>query len=65
MILRIKQLRTDMGITQTELAKISGYTQSQVWRWENEKELPGAKAITDLVVALHVEPNDLFEGEWR
>ena len=64
MLLRIKQLRSDMGVSQSDLARKSGYTHSQIWRWENERELPGAKAITDLIIALEVEPNDIFEGEW-
>lgn len=31
----VKQIRTDMGITQKELADLAGVNLSTVWRWEN------------------------------
>jgi len=45
---RIKELRMENGLTQVELAKIIGYSQSMIVLWEKEKCEPTATAILKL-----------------
>lgn len=42
---RLKELRTSKGITQSELAKATGYTQSMIAKWENGVHEPIASVI--------------------
>ncbi len=49
---RIKELRLECGMTQTELSKAVGCTQSMVARWEKEECEPTATAIVKLAEAL-------------
>ena len=62
--LRIREIRLEKGLTQTALADISGYAQSQIWRWEVGKECPSARVVYNLITALGVEPNQMFQGDW-
>lgn len=45
---RIKELRTSKKLTQTQLAKTTGYSQSMIARWEKEECEPTASAIVKL-----------------
>lgn len=45
---RIKELRLSRRLTQTELAKATGYSQSMIVRWEKEECEPTASAIVKL-----------------
>lgn len=49
---RIKELRLEMGMTQTQLSAIVGCTQSMIARWEKEECEPTASAILKLSEAL-------------
>ncbi len=49
---RIKELRLEMGLTQTQLSVMVGCTQSMVARWEREECEPTATAILKLAEAL-------------
>ncbi len=49
---RIKELRTEFGITQSELAKQVGCSQSMIVRWEKGECEPTASAILRLSFAL-------------
>lgn len=48
----IKELRKEMGLSQTQLAKIVGYSQSVIAKWEKDESEPNAKAILKLAKAL-------------
>lgn len=45
---RIKELRTEKGISQEELAKATGLSSSSIARWELEQSEPTASAIIAL-----------------
>ncbi len=46
---KIKNLRTELGLTQGELAKkIGDYPQSTIAKWENDKQIPRPDAIGKL-----------------
>lgn len=45
---RIKDLRISRGLTQSKLAKATGYSQSMIVRWEKEECEPTASAIVKL-----------------
>jgi transcriptional regulator with XRE-family HTH domain len=49
---RIKELRKEADLTQIELAKIIGYNQSMIARWESGECEPTASAILKLSDAL-------------
>jgi len=49
---RIKELRMEHALTQTELAQKTGYSQSMIVRWEKEECEPTASAIVKLSDAL-------------
>lgn len=42
---RIKELRTEKNISQMELSKVTGLSQSAIARWELNKSEPTATAI--------------------
>jgi len=52
----IRYLRTHMQLTQSDLAKLLGYSTQQVARWEKEKsEIPGAAdRLTRIIYLEHV-----------
>lgn len=43
--IRLKQLRKQNNLSQAQLAKIIGVTQSCVTKWENGKSTPNVKTI--------------------
>lgn len=45
---RIKQLRLENGLTQTQLAKETGFSQSAIAAWEAGERMPSADAIIKL-----------------
>ncbi|MDE5943109.1 MAG: helix-turn-helix domain-containing protein [Clostridia bacterium] len=49
---RIKELRCEFGLTQSDLAKQVGCSQSMIVRWERGECEPTASAILKLSVAL-------------
>ena len=42
---KLKELRTENGLSQLQLAKILNYTQSNICEWENGKVEPRADAL--------------------
>ncbi len=48
----IKELRKEAGLSQTQLAKMVGYSQSEIARWERNEREPTAKAIKKLAKVL-------------
>lgn len=46
--IRLKELRTEKGISQEELAKATGLSSSSIARWELSQSEPTASAIITL-----------------
>ena len=45
---RLKELRSEKGISQEKLAKETGFTQSAIFYWENAKRVPNANVVIAL-----------------
>ena len=45
---RIKELRLEKNLTQTELAKATGISQNAIAQWENRKRTPNIFAVITL-----------------
>lgn len=60
MIMRIKELRKQADLTQTELADSMGVGQNTVSNWENEIILPRTRDLPNLAKLFGVTINDLF-----
>ena len=58
----LKKLRTDRGLSQTQLAKQMFVNNSTVTRWENGSRLPDAAMITRLSNVLEVEVRTLLSA---
>ena len=56
----LRGLRTERGLSQRELAKMTYVTQSTVARWENGNRLPDAAMISRLAQCLGVDMNTLL-----
>jgi len=59
--LKIKELREQCGITQTELARAMEVKQSSVAQWENEEALPSAAKLPRLAEVLKCSIDALFD----
>lgn len=64
-IMRIKECREALGITQKELAKRLAIIQSIVANWESETALPRSRDLPALAKALNVEISDLFVKDFE
>ena len=63
-MLKIRQLRTERGITQIHAAKTVGVSQQTLSRWErNEGGLPDARQMKALADMYHVSLDELYEEE--
>ncbi|MGI4844173.1 MAG: helix-turn-helix domain-containing protein [Janthinobacterium lividum] len=49
---RLKQIRTDKGLTQPQFAQMAGIEQSYLFKLENDKSVPSADMFTTIVAAL-------------
>jgi transcriptional regulator with XRE-family HTH domain len=49
---RIKLRRTELGMTQSDLAELLKTNQKQISRYENGKQLPSAEVLTHLALDL-------------
>jgi transcriptional regulator with XRE-family HTH domain len=57
----LKRLRVAQGIaTQADLARVLGFTQQTVSRWEAGASRPRSEQIPALAKALHADPQKLF-----
>lgn len=52
---RLKQIRTDKGLTQPQFAQIAGIEQSYLSKLENDKSVPSAEMFTTIVSALDMD----------
>lgn len=59
-VMRIKECREALGITQRELSTRMSIIQSIVANWEGEVALPRSRDLPALAKALEVEISDLF-----
>lgn len=59
-VMRIKECREALGITQRELSTRMSIIQSIVANWESEVALPRSRDLPALAKALEVEISDLF-----
>ena len=57
---RLKELRTEKGITQDMLAQATGLSQSALANWENGKRSPTATAIITLAKYFNVTTDYLL-----
>lgn len=57
---RIKVIRTEMKMTQKELAEITGLSRTSIAMIENEKSVPDGNTIAKLVSALKTPANEIF-----
>lgn len=60
MLLRIKELREQIGYTQKQLAESVGVLQNTVSQWETESVTPKTKQLPDLARIFGCEIGDLF-----
>lgn len=59
---RLKQLRTQRNLSQTELAKQVGVHYNHIGRYERGQSKPTAQTLTKLAEALGVSTDFLMEG---
>ncbi|MFA7376089.1 MAG: helix-turn-helix transcriptional regulator [Acholeplasmataceae bacterium] len=59
-ILKLKEYRESLKISQRELANLLEITQAHYWKWEKGLSLPNAKQIVRLCEIFKCTPNDLF-----
>jgi len=59
---RIKELRTDKGMTQSDLAELVDLTYIQVGRYEKGKSNPSSEVLQRLAVALNTTTDFLMNG---
>ncbi|MEG0133370.1 MAG: helix-turn-helix transcriptional regulator [Clostridium sp.] len=65
-MLRVKEIRKSKGMTQIQLAKMSGVSRSYISELENDGYTISIYILCKLCKALAVTPNDLIEEEnWK
>lgn len=52
---RLKQIRTDKGLTQPQFAQLAGIEQSYLSKLENDKSVPSAEMFSTIVSALEMD----------
>ena len=62
-VMRIQELRTNAGMTQTALGVQMGVAQCVVSDWEKETYLPRSRQLPELARVLGCSISDLFEAE--
>ena len=61
---RIKEVREEHGMSQTQLAEISGVSRATIWALETGKEkVTTTKTLNKLANALNVTVDELFSME--
>lgn len=61
LVLKIKEIRTKKGLTQKELSKLSGVSESYIGDLERNEKIPSIITICKLANALEVDIKELFE----
>lgn len=62
---RLRDKRNELNITQPQLAKLLGVSQSAVGSWETDVNSPRATLLYDLFEILHCDANYLFQDETK
>lgn len=62
---RLREKRKELGITQPQLAKLLGVSQSAIGSWETDTNSPRATLLYDLFDILHCDANYLLQDETR
>ena len=57
----LARLRMERGLTQAQLAEMTGFPHQYISRWERGERNPGAKALIKLAAALNCQITDLIE----
>ena len=57
---RLKELRLEKGLSQRELACLTGISQNAIAFWENEKRVPNANAVATLAMFFEVSADYLL-----
>ena len=60
---RLKELRNEKSLTQTQLAKATGLSHTAIVYWESEKRVPNANAIVILAEFFNVTTDYLLGVE--
>lgn len=60
---RLKDLRTEKGLTQRQLAKATGLSQTAIAQWENKLRQPGAGVIIILARYFEISADYLLDLE--
>lgn len=58
---RLKRARREAGLTQAEVARITGIKQSVISAYESGARMPGELACRTILEALRVKPRDLLD----
>jgi transcriptional regulator with XRE-family HTH domain len=59
-VLRLKEYREKLKLSQRDVAKMMEITQAYYWYWEKGKNFPNANQILKLCEIFRCTPNDLF-----
>lgn len=59
-IIRLKELRRASGVTQADLARMMGVTQSVIAQWERGASMPSSAKLPELADVLHCTIDELF-----
>lgn len=62
---RLKNARTDLELTQMQLAEKTGLGRSTIMHYENAKAAPGAMELLKLARTLEISPNYILTGKHR
>ena len=62
MLLRIKEISKEKGVSITKLAELVGITQPNMSNVANGKTLPSLDLLGRIATALDVSPSELFEA---
>lgn len=57
---RLKELRTEKGLSQIELAKETGLSQTAITYWETQQRIPSAQAVVILAKYFEVSTDYLL-----
>lgn len=59
---RLRELRTEKGISQKKLADLAGISQASIFYWEKGTRKPKLEQLYRVASALGVSPNDFFSS---
>ena len=60
-IIKIKKLRRDKGLTIRQLAEAASISKSHLGRIENNESMPAVDVLCDIAHALGVNPSETYE----